>query len=58
MISIARKEAVMNMFSAINDMVMYMFDAIGEIFSPNRDQYPSVGVQPFNGESLSEWIEF
>ncbi|HBR00352.1 MULTISPECIES: hypothetical protein [unclassified Roseofilum] len=48
----------MNMFSAINDMVMYMFDAIGEIFSPNRDQYPSVGVQPFNGESLSEWIEF
>ncbi|MDJ1180228.1 hypothetical protein PJF56_15295 [Roseofilum sp. BLCC_M91] len=48
----------MNIFSSLNDLMMYMSDAIGEIFSPNHDQYPSVGVQPFNGESLSEWMEF
>ncbi len=48
----------MNSFSVIGDLVLYMFDAIGEIFSPNHDQYPSIGVQPFSGDALSEWMEF
>ncbi|MDJ1183548.1 hypothetical protein [Roseofilum casamattae] len=48
----------MNMFARMNDLVMYLFAAFGQIFSVERETYPDIGVQPFTGEVLSEWLEF
>lgn len=42
-----------------NNLSLSLSDAIARIFSPNRLEYPSVGVQPFEGEpyqpSQIEW---
>ena len=51
-------ERAMNMFARMNDLVMYLFAGIGQIFSVERETYPDIGVQPFTGEVLSEWLEF
>ncbi|MEC4811711.1 MAG: hypothetical protein SAK29_00250 [Scytonema sp. PMC 1069.18] len=32
----------------------YLTEAALEIFSPNRDSYPSIGVQPFEGKLWKE----
>jgi len=43
----------MNVARTVKDMVVYVIQYVTEgfieIFSPDNDQYPAVGVQPFGG---------
>lgn len=32
----------------------YVTEAALEVFSPNHDSYPSIGVQPFDGDPWKE----
>lgn len=32
----------------------YVTEAALEVFSPNHDSYPSIGLQPFSGEPFKE----
>ncbi|HIK27037.1 MAG: hypothetical protein N3E45_07470 [Oscillatoriaceae bacterium SKW80] len=40
----------MNLSDRISEAVKYVLAASARIFGPNDDQYPKVGVQPFEGE--------
>jgi hypothetical protein len=35
---------------SIKDFIQYITEAFVRIFSPNDDEYPAIGVQPFEGE--------
>jgi hypothetical protein len=47
----------MNIFKMTADAVQYLSEGVARLFSPQDDQYPNIGVQPFEGEPLSEWID-
>jgi hypothetical protein len=47
----------MNVLSFFGAMFQYLTEGATEIFSPNHDEYPNVGIQPFDGEPLSKWID-
>lgn len=47
----------MNVLNAIGDALQYLSDGVGHVFSLNHDDYPLIGVQPFDGEPLSQWVE-
>lgn len=34
----------------LKDMIQYLTEAFVRIFSPNNDEYPAIGLQPFEGE--------
>ncbi|WP_434686594.1 hypothetical protein [Pseudanabaena minima] len=38
----------------LTDMVEYLSDAIAKIFTPNKDDFPATGVQPYKGDPASE----
>ncbi|MEO0947806.1 MAG: hypothetical protein AAFY11_06635 [Cyanobacteria bacterium J06641_5] len=40
----------MNIKQLWNDVNRYLWEAAARIFSPIDDNYPMVGVQPFEGE--------
>lgn len=44
----------MNLLNTLKDTLQYLVEAATRLFSPNEDQYPEVGVQPFEGDSYSE----
>lgn len=33
----------------IKNIIQYITEGFTRIFSPNEDQYPAIGVQPFEG---------
>jgi hypothetical protein len=35
-------------------MVEYLSDAIAKIFTPNKDDFPATGPQPYNGDRESD----
>ena len=35
-------------------MVEYLSDAIAKIFTPNKDDFPATGAQPYKGDPASE----
>ena len=35
--------------NTIRNIVQYVTEGFMEIFRPNDEQYPTIGVQPFNG---------
>lgn len=45
---------VKKMFSAVGQSIqkstVWLWDAAKRIFSPNDDDYPNTGVQPFEGD--------
>jgi hypothetical protein len=45
----------MNIVQAIQGTIQFLAEAVTRLFSPNDDQYPAVGVQPFDGDAYSEW---
>ena len=47
----------MAFFKIFNSVIQYFSEAVTRIFGPTDDSYPNLGVQPFDGEPLSEWIE-
>lgn len=46
----------MNILKALHDAMRYLSEGVTGLFSPNHDEYPNIGVQPFNGEPYSEWV--
>jgi hypothetical protein len=34
----------------LKDMIQYLAEAFARIFGPNDDEYPDIGVQPFEGD--------
>jgi polygalacturonase len=46
----------MNIFKWMGEVIDYLSEGATALFSPNRDQYPNIGVQPFNGDPYSEWV--
>lgn len=41
----------MKVFKGLIDSLGYIAEASLEIFSPNHDSYPAVGIQPYSGEA-------
>ncbi len=42
------------MLEMLQNTVKYFSEAIARIFSPNRDDFPASGVQPFTGDPYNE----
>lgn len=40
----------MNIHEALQSLVQYFTEAFARIFGPSADEYPEVGVQPFEGD--------
>jgi hypothetical protein len=47
----------MNLFKVIGQAIQFLTEGASEIFSPDRDEYPKTGVQPYDGDPLSERVE-
>jgi hypothetical protein len=45
----------MKIMQSFGAALSYLFDGFVELFSPDHDNYPSVGVQPFEGEVYAKW---
>jgi hypothetical protein len=50
----------MNISQFLQNIVQYVAEAFARIFGPNDDEYPNIGLQPFEGEpfnpkSETEW---
>ncbi|MBO1350528.1 MAG: isochorismate synthase [Hormoscilla sp. GUM202] len=41
---------------SMNELIQYLVEAFNEIFRPNGEDYPSIGVQPFDGDIYSQWV--
>ena len=40
-----------------NGLLQYFAEPVGRIFGPDDDNYPGVGVQPFDGDTYGETVE-
>lgn len=47
----------MNVIEMVHDAIQYLSEGVSRIFKPNEDHYPETGVQPFDGEPFSQWVE-
>lgn len=45
----------MSILNAVNRAFRFVSEGLTELFRPTQDQYPDIGVQPFEGEPYSEW---
>lgn len=41
----------------LDGLAQYFVDPIARIFGPSDDNYPAVGVQPFEGEPFAQRVE-
>jgi hypothetical protein len=41
----------MRIKQAIQDFIDYLTDGFARIFGPSKDEYPEVGVQPFESDT-------
>jgi hypothetical protein len=46
----------MNVLRTLGAAAQYLSEGISRLFSPNKDEYPQTGVQPFEGEPYSKWV--
>lgn len=46
-------QAIQSLFAAIVQTIRYILEGVARIFRPTDDEYPNIGVQPFEGESDS-----
>ncbi len=44
----------MKVFTRIQEMLQYVWDGVNMIFKPRDDDYPTTGVQPFEGDPARE----
>ncbi|MEB3274642.1 MAG: isochorismate synthase [Prochlorothrix sp.] len=47
----------MKLFQRMKDMFQYVSEGFLSIFNKPKDQYPPTGVQPFEGEPYSKWVD-
>jgi hypothetical protein len=45
----------MNIIQSLSRGFAYLFGGFVELFSPDHDDYPATGVQPFEGEAYGKW---
>ncbi|MCT0254652.1 hypothetical protein [Synechocystis sp. CS-94] len=43
---------MMKLNQVLQDLMQYFTEAFARVFGPSDDEYPVVGVQPFEGEIL------
>lgn len=48
----------MNAIAIIKSIIQYITEGFMEIFSPNQDSYPAIGVQPYGGTISSNNSNF
>jgi hypothetical protein len=41
----------------LDGLVQYFVEPVARIFGPDDNTYPEIGVQPFEGEPYSKWVE-
>ena len=52
------KRSALSVFSHFLDgLTQYFVDPIARIFGPSDDNYPAIGVQPFEGEPFAQRVE-
>lgn len=44
----------MKIFEWLQNMVQYLAEGVSKLFQPSEDDYPEIGVQPFEGEPYDE----
>ena len=44
----------MGVYKLLENVSQYILEAMVRIFGPNDDEYPAIGVQPFEGEPYTE----
>jgi hypothetical protein len=47
----------MNALTFVRNAVHYVSEAVLRVFRPADDDYPATGVQPFEGEPFSKWVD-
>lgn len=47
----------MDIPKVLNNMVQYITEAFARIFGPYDDEYPAIGVQPFEGEPSASSLD-
>jgi len=47
----------MKVFDLVVNAIQYVSEGVSRIFSPRDDHYPETGVQPFDGDPFSEWVD-
>ena len=47
----------MSILRSIKNALFYISEGAFRWFSRDQDQYPKTGIQPFSGESYSEWVK-
>ncbi len=50
----------MKVIKTLREMVNYLAEGFLGLFSPTHDEYPEIGIQPFEGEiynpsSIADW---
>lgn len=41
----------------LSGLVQYLAEPVGRIFAPDDNNYPAIGVQPFDGDAYAETVE-
>lgn len=41
---------------SVSKIFQYLIEAVMEVLSPDTDNYPKIGIQPFSGEIYSDQI--
>jgi hypothetical protein len=47
----------MKVFDLVVNAIQYVSEGVSRIFSPRDDHYPETGVQPFDGDPFSKWVD-
>jgi len=47
-------ERAMSIFKLLQHVMQYILEAVSEIFSPNHDDYPAIGLQPFEEKTFKK----
>lgn len=45
----------MHVLQVVKDSIQFLVDSTTRLFRPSDDQYPNIGVQPFDGDVYSKW---
>ncbi len=45
------KQVIRSIVTLPKQIIQYLAEAISDIFSPTKDDYPETGVQPYDGNS-------
>jgi hypothetical protein len=53
-VSTKRETDVMDIVKMLREFVQYITEGFARIFGPNDDEYPSTGVQPYEGDPYQQ----